>query len=205
MIIYTYNSFSAEQIEKLKTTILSANYGFVLISGILAFSGYVLRAYRWKYALEHVGYKANFKLNLAAVSIGYFLNLTIPRSGEILRATTLSSYEKIPFEINIPIFHHSIIPWMGQKHRDQLGAGHQYLATASLYRVAVGLPDRGHAGGELGPALLEGEHVWRRRRRAHGRAHGALAHGRPLERPLQRAHHLSQAEGADDAGDVGGL
>ena len=30
--------------------------------------------------------------------ISYFANLGIPRSGEILRATTLSTYEKIPFE-----------------------------------------------------------------------------------------------------------
>ena len=30
--------------------------------------------------------------------IAYFANLGIPRSGEILRATTLSTYEKIPFE-----------------------------------------------------------------------------------------------------------
>ena len=33
-----------------------------------------------------------------AVLISYIANLGIPRSGEILRATTLSSYEKIPFE-----------------------------------------------------------------------------------------------------------
>ena len=98
MIIYTYNSFTAEQIQKLKATILNANYGFVAISGILAFSGYILRAYRWKYALEHIGYKANFKLNLAAVSIGYFLNLTIPRSGEISRAALLTKYDDVPFD-----------------------------------------------------------------------------------------------------------
>lgn len=98
MIIYTYNSFSEEQIQKLKITILNANYGFVIISGFLAFSGYILRAYRWKYALEHIGYKANFKLNLAAVSIGYFLNLTIPRSGEISRAALLTKYDDVPFD-----------------------------------------------------------------------------------------------------------
>ena len=98
LIIYTYNSFSEEQIQKLKTSILNANYGYVLISGFLAFSGYVLRAYRWKYALEHIGYKANFKLNLVAVSIGYFLNLTIPRSGEISRAALLTKYDDVPFD-----------------------------------------------------------------------------------------------------------
>jgi uncharacterized protein (TIRG00374 family) len=98
LIIYTYNSFTADQIEKLKNSILGANYRYVIISGFLAFSGYVLRAYRWKYTLEYVGYKSNFKLNLIAVSIGYFLNLTIPRSGEISRAALLAKYDEVPFD-----------------------------------------------------------------------------------------------------------
>lgn len=98
LIIYTYNSFTADQIEKLKNSILGANYTYVIISGFLAFSGYLLRAYRWKYTLEYVGYKSNFKLNLIAVSIGYFLNLTIPRSGEISRAALLTKYDNVPFD-----------------------------------------------------------------------------------------------------------
>lgn len=98
LIIYTYNSFTNEQIEKLKNSILGANYNYVIISGFLAFSGYVLRAYRWKYTLEYIGYKSNFKLNLIAVSIGYFLNLTIPRSGEISRAALLTKYDEVPFD-----------------------------------------------------------------------------------------------------------
>ena len=98
LIIYTYNSFTAEQIEKLKSSVLGADYRFVVISGFLAFSGYILRAYRWKYTLEYVGYKSNFKLNLIAVSIGYFLNLTIPRSGEISRAALLTKYDDVPFD-----------------------------------------------------------------------------------------------------------
>lgn len=98
LIFYTYNSFSTEQISKMKGYFLKANYKFVMISGVLAFTGYILRAYRWKYTLEYIGYKSNFKLNLAAVSIGYFVNLTIPRSGEISRAALLTKYQGIPFD-----------------------------------------------------------------------------------------------------------
>lgn len=98
LIIYTYNSFTVEQITKMKSYFSSANYYFVFISGILAFLGYVLRAYRWRYTLEYVGYPADFKFNLVAVSIGYFLNLTIPRSGEISRAALLTKYKNVPFD-----------------------------------------------------------------------------------------------------------
>jgi uncharacterized membrane protein YbhN (UPF0104 family) len=82
----------------MKSYFVNANYYFVFFSGILAFIGYILRAYRWKYTLEYIGYPSDFKFNLAAVSIGYFLNLTIPRSGEISRAALLTKYKNVPFD-----------------------------------------------------------------------------------------------------------
>ena len=41
---------------------------------------------------------SRFINSILAVLISYIANLGIPRSGEILRATTLSNYEMIPFE-----------------------------------------------------------------------------------------------------------
>lgn len=98
LIIYTYNSFSSDQIDKMKSYFVHANYFFVCLSGILAFFGYILRAYRWRYTLEYIGYPSDFKFNLIAISIGYFLNLTIPRSGEVSRAALLSQYKDVPFD-----------------------------------------------------------------------------------------------------------
>ncbi len=98
LIFYTYNSFSDEQITKMKSYFVHADYFYVFISLILAFIGYILRAYRWRYTLEYIGYPSDFKFNLVAVSIGYFLNLTIPRSGEISRAALLTKYKGVPFD-----------------------------------------------------------------------------------------------------------
>lgn len=98
LIIYTYNSFTDAQIQKMKSYFINADYYFVFASFVLAFLGYILRAYRWKYTLEYVGYPSDFKFNLTAVSIGYFLNLTIPRSGEISRAALLTKYKNVPFD-----------------------------------------------------------------------------------------------------------
>ncbi|MCO6174897.1 flippase-like domain-containing protein [Flavobacterium sp. NRK F10] len=98
LIVYEFNKFSDDQIEQMKHSIYGADYSFILLSGILSFLGYALRAYRWKYTLEYVGYPADFKFNLTAVSIGYFLNLTIPRSGEISRAALLTKYKDVPFD-----------------------------------------------------------------------------------------------------------
>lgn len=82
----------------MKSYFINADYHYVFASFFLAFLGYVLRAYRWKYTLEYVGYPSDFKFNLTAVSIGYFLNLTIPRSGEISRAALLTKYKNVPFD-----------------------------------------------------------------------------------------------------------
>lgn len=98
LIIYTYNSFSSKQLEKMKSYFANANYFFVGVSGVLAFLGYVLRAYRWRYTLEYMGFPSDFKFNLNVISIAYFLNLTIPRSGEISRAALLTQYKGVPFD-----------------------------------------------------------------------------------------------------------
>lgn len=98
LIIYTYKSFTDVQLDKMKSYFIDANYIFVFLSGILAFIGYVLRAYRWRYTLSYIGYPSDFKFNLVAISIGYFLNLTIPRSGEISRAALLTQYKSVPFD-----------------------------------------------------------------------------------------------------------
>ena len=60
--------------------------------------GYVFRAYRWKYTLAEIGSYTGFKINFLAVSIGYFVNLGIPRSGEVSRALVLKKYRDVPFD-----------------------------------------------------------------------------------------------------------
>ena len=98
LMVYSYNSFTEKQLEQMKGYFVSADYKYVFFSLIFAFLGYVLRAYRWKYTLTQIGYKPNFKLNFLAVSIGYFVNLSIPRSGEVSRALILKKYQDVPFD-----------------------------------------------------------------------------------------------------------
>ncbi len=48
--------------------------------------------------LEPMGYKSSQANRFMAVMVAYLANFGIPRSGEVLRAVTLSTYEKVPFE-----------------------------------------------------------------------------------------------------------
>lgn len=98
LIYYKYNEFTSEQILEIKSYFKNANYFYIFLSLFIALFGFLSRAYRWKFALEHLGYKTRFSNNLMAVCIGYLMNLTIPRSGEFSRALILKKYENIPFD-----------------------------------------------------------------------------------------------------------
>ncbi len=89
---------TAEEIDKIKISFEKANYYYILLSLIIACVGYWSRAYRWKFALNHLGYETKFSNNFFTVCVSYLVNLTVPRSGEISRAALLKKYENVPFD-----------------------------------------------------------------------------------------------------------
>lgn len=97
-VYLSYNSTSEEDRILIYSYIQKADLRFVMLSVFFGILSHLSRAYRWKYLLSPLGYQPRFINSVLAVLIAYIANLGIPRSGEILRATTLSSYEKIPFE-----------------------------------------------------------------------------------------------------------
>lgn len=56
------------------------------------------RAYRWLFMFEPMGYKVKLPNGIMAVFATYLINYTIPRSGEIARASIITNYEGVPFE-----------------------------------------------------------------------------------------------------------
>jgi uncharacterized protein (TIRG00374 family) len=95
--------FAYGQIEKNKEDIISAfanaDYFWVFMCAFIAFLSHVVRAFRWNYLLEPLGYKISFLNACAAVFIGYFGNYApVIRFGEVYRATIINRYEKIPFQ-----------------------------------------------------------------------------------------------------------
>jgi len=98
LVYYKYNEFSPEQLAEMKSYFKNADYFYIYLSLFIALFGFLSRAYRWKFSIEQLGYHSHFKNNLMAVCVAYFMNLTIPRSGEISRALVLKKYEDIPFD-----------------------------------------------------------------------------------------------------------
>ncbi|WNM19791.1 lysylphosphatidylglycerol synthase transmembrane domain-containing protein [Flavobacterium capsici] len=98
IIYYQFSTLTSEEIEKIKISFEKANYYYILLSLVIACLGYWSRAYRWKYALNHLGYQTKFFNNFFTVAVSYLVNLTVPRSGEISRAALLKKYEDVPFD-----------------------------------------------------------------------------------------------------------
>lgn len=98
IIYYQFTTLTASDLDKIKISFLKADYFYVLLSLIVALLGYWSRAYRWKFALQHLGYQTKFHNDFMTVCVSYLVNLTIPRSGEISRAALLKKYEKVPFD-----------------------------------------------------------------------------------------------------------
>ena len=76
----------------------NANYWWISLGLFFGILSHLSRAYRWKFMLKPMGYTPRFINSALAVLIGYFVNLAIPRAGEVSRASVMANYENIPFE-----------------------------------------------------------------------------------------------------------
>ncbi|WP_108867657.1 lysylphosphatidylglycerol synthase transmembrane domain-containing protein [Aquimarina aquimarini] len=98
LIWYSISSASPEERQKTIQYITQANPKWIILSLIMGVISHLSRAYRWKFAIEPLGHSIKLSNSFMALMVGYLANLGIPRSGEILRAGTISTYERIPFK-----------------------------------------------------------------------------------------------------------
>ena len=89
---------SDEERKLIISYIINADLKYIISAIVFGILSHLSRAFRWKFLLNPLGYYPRFINSILAVLVSYIANLGIPRSGEILRATTLSNYEMIPFE-----------------------------------------------------------------------------------------------------------
>jgi len=98
LIYYSLKTATPQERQELLDHIVTADPKWLILSVIFGILAHLSRAYRWKFMLQPMGYKPKFINSFMAVMVGYLANFGVPRSGELLRAATLSTYEKVPFE-----------------------------------------------------------------------------------------------------------
>lgn len=98
LVWYSYTITSPEDRAQILKYISEANWAWVLLSIFIGMLSHISRAIRWNYLLEPLGYRPKLTNNVMIILMAYLTNLGIPRSGELLRATALATYENVPFE-----------------------------------------------------------------------------------------------------------
>ncbi|MCB9175459.1 MAG: flippase-like domain-containing protein [Flavobacteriales bacterium] len=97
LIWMVYKDLTPQDISDIKVAFSETNYFYIVLSAMFGLLSHASRAWRWKYPLKELGYNVHFLNGFYTVMIGYFANMGIPRSGEIMRCGLMAKYEDIPF------------------------------------------------------------------------------------------------------------
>ncbi|TGV02309.1 lysylphosphatidylglycerol synthase transmembrane domain-containing protein [Flavivirga rizhaonensis] len=97
-VFLVWYSLSKVSVEELLVYAKNANYTWIILGMFLGLLSHLSRAYRWRFQLEPMGYNIRLGNSIMAVFATYLINYTIPRAGEVARASILANYEDVPFE-----------------------------------------------------------------------------------------------------------
>ncbi|MEL7002071.1 MAG: lysylphosphatidylglycerol synthase transmembrane domain-containing protein [Bacteroidota bacterium] len=78
-----------------------ADKAFLFLSALTAIVSHLIRAERWKLLLNPIGYPINLKDGFLSVMVGYFINLAVPRGGEVSRCYNLYRLNKTPVDVSL--------------------------------------------------------------------------------------------------------
>ncbi len=78
-----------------------ADKPFLLLSAVAALLSHAIRAERWKLLLFPMGYRFSLLQGFMSVMVGYFINLVIPRGGEVSRCYNLYRLNKTPVDVSL--------------------------------------------------------------------------------------------------------
>ncbi|MCW3116465.1 MAG: integral rane protein [Chitinophagaceae bacterium] len=78
------------------STLKEVNFTYIFISLVVLVISHIIRAARSMMLLQPLGYKPGLGNSFVALMAGYFINLVVPRLGEVTRCTVLQKMEKVP-------------------------------------------------------------------------------------------------------------
>lgn len=97
-VFFMWLALRGLEFRKIASYFENANYWWVSAAAVFGLLAYWFRAVRWNLLLQPLGYQISNSNSFWTISFGYLMNLTIPRSGELARATALFGVEKVPVE-----------------------------------------------------------------------------------------------------------
>lgn len=97
-VFLVWYSLSKVSVGEIWIYLRKSDYLWIIFGMFLGLLSHLSRAYRWRFQLEPMGYNIKFGNSVMAVFATYLINYTIPRAGEVARASILTNYEDVPFE-----------------------------------------------------------------------------------------------------------
>ena len=97
-VFLIWYSLSKVSFSELLVYFKKADYFWIVLGMFFGLLSHLSRAYRWRFQLEPMGYDIRLPNSIMAVFATYIINYTIPRAGEVARASILATYEDVPFE-----------------------------------------------------------------------------------------------------------
>jgi glycosyltransferase 2 family protein len=73
------------------------NYFWIVVSILFGILSQFSRAIRWKMLIKPLGYNPKLSNTFLSVLVLYFVNILLPRAGEIARCSVLDRTDKVPF------------------------------------------------------------------------------------------------------------
>lgn len=83
--------------KDISDALVNLKYQWIFLSLFFNMIAQVSRAYRWKMLIKPMGYQTSSTNIFFSVFVMYFVNLILPRAGEIARCTVISRTDKVPF------------------------------------------------------------------------------------------------------------
>lgn len=97
-VYFFLSKLSAEERKEITLSFKDANYFWVLLAVFVSILSMYIRALRWQLMIKTFGFRASSLSLFFSIVSCYLTNLAIPRLGEVIRCTMVSSKYKIPFD-----------------------------------------------------------------------------------------------------------
>ena len=94
-LVFLYFAFRGINFHQLLDTLATANYYWLFLFFVIQIISHFIRAWRWKFLINHIKPNVSLKNLFSSIMIGYMVNNFIPRGGEIARPYALGKLENI--------------------------------------------------------------------------------------------------------------
>ncbi|MEZ5012594.1 MAG: lysylphosphatidylglycerol synthase transmembrane domain-containing protein [Bacteroidales bacterium] len=91
-------AFRKVEFQKIAQALVSAKYGWLVLSFTFSMFAFFSRARRWILMIRPLGHNPSFRNTYHAMMTGYLVNFALPRMGEVSKCVALGKKEKIPVD-----------------------------------------------------------------------------------------------------------